>query len=53
MTDKIIAEVTVLKRKRGVPTVIEVNDKTYILRHENPFQGGGSRGKKIPVHHAK
>lgn len=53
MTDKTLAEVTVIKRKKGVPTVIEFNNKTYILRHENQYQGGGNRGKKIPIHHIR
>lgn len=52
MMDKSLAEITVIKREKGVPTVIEVNNKTYILRHENQYRGGGDCGRKIPIHHA-
>ncbi|CAM4017007.1 hypothetical protein [Lederbergia lenta] len=53
MLDKLLAEITVIKRKKGLPTVIKIEGRTYILRHENQYQAGGNRGKKIQLHHPK
>lgn len=48
MEEKVVAKVTVIKRKKGIPTVIEFEGQSYILRPENQYQGGGGqRGKKI------
>lgn len=35
--------VTILKVKKGLPTVIKVSGQEYILRHKDQYQGGGKR----------
>lgn len=38
MKEKLFEEVIIIKRKKGNPTVIEIDNKTYILRHTNQYQ---------------
>jgi hypothetical protein len=35
--------VTVLKTKKGVPTVIRVDGREYVLRSPDQYRGGGRR----------
>lgn len=39
--DKYRPVVTILKMKKGVPTVIKVSGRTYILRHEDQYKHRG------------
>ena len=38
--DKFRPQITVLKSKMGIPTVIEVAGHRYILRNQEPKSGG-------------
>ncbi len=44
-----IVEMTVLKEKKGIPTVVLIEGRTYILRPESSYQ----RGAKHATHESQ
>lgn len=38
MPDKFKAEITVIKRKKGEPTVIAIEGKQYTLQHKHQYR---------------
>lgn len=38
--------VTILKERKGVPTVIHVSGKRYVLQHEDSARGGVKRTER-------
>lgn len=43
--DTFNADVAIIKIKNGKPTVVEIGDEEYVLRHKNQFKGGKRNGK--------
>ena len=41
--DTFKADVTILKEKKGKPTVVEIGGKEYVLRHKDQFKGGNQK----------
>jgi hypothetical protein len=40
--------VTILKVRRGVPTVIRVDEREYVLRHADQYRGGVKHDRAQP-----
>ena len=45
--DKYRPVVTILKVKKGLPTVIKVSGQIYVLRHEDQFGGGKNARNRV------